>query len=126
MGRGTKSHEKNVLKKVENFKGSESGGSKETAYDGCIFSFETTLKLDPSIVGDVKLGLVTRIIPNHSDSNELDIFVGNRNFGAYRGNHLQKIRNCIKAGYIYEGEVKNVRTDVDKAIITVSIGGKGR
>lgn len=126
MGRGSKSHESNVVKRTEHFGTGGGSGSESTASDSCLFSLTISIKLSSSVAKDLKQGSKARIIPSHSDEGNLEIFVEGKNIGSYHGSQLQKIRDCIKSGYIYEGEVKRVGINLNDATIVVELTGKGK
>lgn len=128
MGRGSRSRETGVKKQLEKFSktatGSNSNNSKK---DECLFSFQAILQLSTEAAAGITDGSPVTIITHHTQVNKLELFIGNKNVGVYKGSNAEKIIECIRKKYIYEGIVTKIKKIQDgKVEIEYETEGKSR
>ena len=128
MGRGSRSRESGVKKELEGLPrttGTQSGNRKESKADLCLFSFRSKTKLTSSQSAGIVSGSPVTIVPNHTQANRLELFIGTTNL-SYAGPHAGKILTCISKNYVYEGSVEKTKEVTGGVEITYFIEGRGR
>lgn len=127
MGRGPKSIESRVSKRLEKLATKASfGSSSSSGGDMCLFSFTSQLKLSFEDGSGIQQRSAVAIVPNGVSPDRLDLFLANRNLGPYVGPHRAKISDCIKKGFIYTGTVDKVIRTETGIEVEYSITGGGR
>lgn len=131
MGRGSRSSEIGVKKERAEYSqvgGSVVGGSsqKESSNDNCLFSFKTSVTISLNEADGIENASSVVIVPHHSDSNRLELFIGGKDFGSYNGPHLKRILSCIQKNYIYDGTVQSVNKNGNSVRVEFLIQGRGR
>lgn len=131
MGRGSRSSEIGVKKEYEGNtqgKGSGAGGGsqKESSSDNCLFSFEASVTIPQNDATEVEKASPVVIVPHHSDPDRLDLFIGGKDFGSYKGSNAKRMLSCIKKNYIYDGTVQSLNIVRDNVIVKFLIQGSGR
>jgi len=128
MGRGNRSHERGVRKRVTIYSKTSGGGEGGSApqqreIDECLFSIslgvktkikETNFKVDDPVA--LVLG----------ESNRIDIFIKNISVTEYLGTKKQKIIECISNNYAYTGKVVSIKKEGIITVLSVLIHGNGR
>lgn len=127
MGRGSKSPEYNVKKQLETFSSSSlGGGSKSASKDSCMFSFSALLKTNNLYTDGLNTGQSAQLVPSYDLSGKLEIVSGSRVIGVYRGTQEEKIRICLKKGYIYEGSIIKLAKGANETTVSVRLNGEVR
>lgn len=131
MGRGSKSSEVGVRKERQKYSqtaGSISGAGSQGKLSGanCLFTFKANLVVANSEASGINKDSPVVIVPHYSDAKKIDLFIENINFGLYDGRHKNKIVDCIKEGYVYEGTVQTLNKVKDGIKIGFFIQGRGR
>ncbi len=126
MGRGSKTHKVGVIKERSEAISSTTGtggNATKKAVDSCVFSFSSGIIVSSSIIGTTAQNSKVVLVPHHSVSGNLEIFIDGKNFGLYSGRNLQRILSCIQNGFVYEGIVASVTTKNGQSIIKFQIQG---
>lgn len=128
MGRGSKTKESEVIKGRPSRIGSGQGSSTEgeNHADTCLFSFSGTVSVLVNKANGIKPGATVVVLTKATNPSILELYVGGKSMGSPYFPKLQKILDCIKKGYSYEGVVQNVRITTTEAKITFSVQGFGR
>lgn len=129
MGRGSKSHETGVKKErlqATLNTGTGIGGSaaKRPSSDNCLFSFTAKVTTTAIIAAGIKVSSSVVLVPHHSTSNRIEIFIDGKNVGTYAGKNLNKILSCISQGFTYEGNVLSVNSNKNSVVIVFQITGR--
>lgn len=128
MGRGSRSRESGVKKELEALPrktSTQSGNQKESKADLCLFSFRSKINLNSNQSTGIVNGSPVTIVPNHTQANQLDLFIENSNL-SYKGPHAGKIFKCLSKNYVYEGFVEKTKKVTGGVEVTYFIEGRGR
>jgi hypothetical protein len=125
MGKGSSATEGSVNKTLTAGAGGRGGSSRnrvrKSDTNECELSITTRLSIPlgtvPIRMGDsVMLSLA-------SNGKSVDLFIGKIHHGHYTGPNQQLIEKCIITGYLYRGEVMEVRNQPTEILVTVSVTG---
>lgn len=125
MGKGSSATESSVKKTLTAGAGGAGGSGRnrvrKSDTNECELSITTRLSIPfgmvPIHVGDsVTLSLA-------SDGKSVDLFIGKTHHGHYTGPNQQLIAKCIVTGYVYRGEVMEIRNQPTEILVTVSVTG---
>lgn len=111
MGRGSKTPDKKVEKEAPRFKAVSDGignNSSAESRDGCLFTFNSTILLTES--SSIKTGDRITLVPEFSDSTMIQVWSGSNLLGDYVGSYYSRILNCAKKGFVYQGEVTEIKS----------------
>lgn len=130
MGRGPRTSEIRVEKKRQEYpRGSiaeSAGAPAETVEaDECLFNVKATVVVSETEASGIRESSPVVIVPHHTDTKRLELFVENRSIGIYAGPNAEKMLSCIQKGYVYEGAVKSVSNTADGIMITYKLEGRG-
>lgn len=131
MGRGSRSSEIGVKKERQEYSqtgGSSSGGGsqKQSSGDSCLFSFEASVVIPQDEATGIEKASPVVIVPHHSDSERLELFIGGKNFGSYDGSYAKRMLACIKKNYVYDGTVQALNNVREGVKVEFLIQGRGR
>lgn len=124
MGKGSSATERSVNKTLTSGVG---GGGDDRKRDRksdtneCELTITTRLSIP---VGTLPIHTGDSIILSlASDGKSVDLFIGKTHHGHYTGPNQQLIAKCIILGYVYRGEVMEVRNQSTETLVTVSVTG---
>ena len=126
MGRGSSTKQRDVVKHLENLKttAGEAGNQPDQDIESCLFSFKLEVQLKTKqIIQETKVGLPAALVRNSSSGEILNIFIGGFNVGTYNGSLRSRLVNCIKDGYVYEGQVVAISKNDTGIIVTLDLRG---
>lgn len=131
MGRRPKSREVGVKKQTEAFFSAASrspgrGSSSKGKSDECLFSFQATLGLSLDEASGIESESHVVLIPHHAETEKIELFIGGKNLGEYKGSHSKKILRCIKENYIFEGSVQSIKKTPKGVKVQYRLEGKTR
>lgn len=127
MGGGKHTKQDNVPKKPRSYNsdgaavmGGGGGGFDKEAAGACLISFKAKINL----VTDVSVGTKFMLIPTAGNEG-LELISNGKRIGAYSGDRLELLRQCIAGGYTYQGVVNNIQQDTAEHIGNCTITGLG-
>lgn len=121
MGRGKVTRERGVSKGQPVLTSSIGSGSYSKSGDTCLFTFNYSLKTNRS--EGVTVGSQVSLVPNSTNTAALDIYVGTRVLGTYKGSDLKKLLACIEKNYLYGGSVTSSKYDNGVYTLRLQISG---
>ncbi len=128
MGRGSKTSQTRVKKERSldsemSQGGGGSGGGKGDKPNDCIFSFSDKITISTgSSKGIKKLSPV--VLVTNGSGQKTDVYINGMNFGEYKGHFAQKVLECTKKRYVYEGTVENITNISGGTTIRFSVHGQ--
>lgn len=131
MGKGIRTTQDNVEKKLSKLTadknllltgegiGGDEGQEKERVINQCMVKFNVSLQ---DGTGTLVVGDAVTMVPEGLAGVQL-IRQG-RKIGSYTGDLVSTLAECMRAGYIYKGEV--IETNASSGYVTCRIQGFGR
>ena len=129
MGRGSKPSENKVKKERQQYNQTQQGGgaggnTDNDNVDSCLFSFSDEISLTSNLGNRISQTMPVVLVPDPT-GQRVDMYINGKNVGAYNGNFAQKVLECAKKRYIYEGIVDKVENISGQTVIQYSIQAKG-
>lgn len=128
MGRGSKTSQTRVKKERPldsdmSQGGGGSGGGRGNKPDDCIFSFSDEITIPTMSSKGIKKMSSVVMVPN-SSGQKTDVYINGTNFGEYKGHFAQKVLECTRKRYVYEGTVDNITNISGGTTIRFSVHGQ--
>lgn len=130
MGRGSGTSQQGVRKpKVAHMPGDGEGvvsfGGEvlgdEVSPNTCVFSLDLKIKYGAGADPRATRGDVVTLVRVGTD--EIGIFIGNRQFSSYVGKQKARLLECMAKGYVYSGRVQSVGANTLRAIVKGGVLG---
>jgi hypothetical protein len=125
MGRGSGTTQKGVSKPKAEHTLSAGGeiavfGDEEFS-NVCLFSLELKIKYTAGTIHQATRGDTVTLA--RVASGEIGVFVNNRHFSSYAGEHKDRLLVCMAKGYVYSGQVQNVGANTLRVILEGGVLG---